>query len=333
MTKAGPDVNDTMLQEGAEGVPRSAVDWFPPPRSSGSRSTGYEGRSQAGSGAGGAAVSNRRLADAIERDLLRERPATAEPQTCFACGRSHSRGAMLAGGSGPSRFCSVRCRDAFDAGFPPHDPNQARNLMQVPLTVWIVVAGPPGTVGTRAYARDLPISGDGCIIPCRNCKRPFVSRGLRCCSPECERKYKEGLEIEATMREVGAEAGPKRRCEFCGAVIPRWTKGGRQVKKTARFCSDRCSQKAKRQSRASHQQMTGETAQKPLQNGPLQEPVQSPPIPAEASVVAVPIDIIGGGSCRFGGPDLDRPIVRAIFQTELPTTQVRPAAGINPQGQ
>jgi hypothetical protein len=263
-------------------------------------------------------MSNHRLAGAIERDLLRERPAAREPQTCFACGRSYSRGAPKADSSRESRLCSVRCRDAFDAGFPPYDPNQARTLMQVRLTAWFVVAGPPGTVGIRPYARDLPISGQGCLIPCRNCQKQFISRGLQCCSPECERKYREGLDIEATLREVGAEAAPKRRCEVCGAVIPRWTKGGRQAKNTVRFCSDKCRQKAKRHSGSSTHSITAKSPQKALQNGPLPEPAQFPPVAAEASVVAVPIDIVGGGLFRFEGAGLDRMIVRAIFSTELP---------------
>jgi len=251
--------------------------------------------------------------EADERDLLRERPATPEAQTCFACGRSYAKG--------DGRFCSVRCRDAFDNGNPAY--GQAR--AQAPSTDWVVIAGPPGTVGSR-YASDLPTRGGGRLITCKGCQREFVSKGLRCCSPQCEKRYREHLEIEATMREVSAEAAPKRRCEACGAAIPRWTKGGRAVKKTVRFCSDNCWQKAKRQSRASHQQMTGETAQKPLQNGPLQEPVQSPPIPAEASVVAVPIDIIGGGSCWFEGPGLDRASLRAELSTELLAT-VTPNSG------
>src|SRR5215831_16015440 len=94
------------------------------------------------------------LRAAIERDLLAGRPAAPASPTCFICGRSYSKG--------DSRFCSLRCREAFDDGFPPYDPNQARTLMQVPLTAWVAVAGPPGTVGSRLYARDAPISGDGC---------------------------------------------------------------------------------------------------------------------------------------------------------------------------
>ena len=154
--------------------------------------------------------------------------AAQEPQACFACGRSYAKG--------EGRFCSPRCRAAFNAGFPPYNPNQARVLMQAPS--WVLAAGPPGTVGTP-YARDLPIRGDGCLITCKGCQREFVSKGLRCCSPECEKRYRERLEIEATMAEAGMEVAPKRRCEVCGAAIPRW-RAGKAVKKTTRFCSDRC---------------------------------------------------------------------------------------------
>ena len=193
-----------------------------------------------GSGAGGAAVSNRRLAEAIERDLLRERPAAREPQACFVCGRSYSRGAPKADSSSESRFCSVRCRDAFDNGFPPYD--RPAGHPKIGDTPWVVVAGPPTPI-----ARNLPIHGNGCSTTCANCQRVFVSKGLRCCSPECEKRYRERLEIGATMAEAGMEAAPKRRCEACGAVIPRWTKGRRQVKKTVRFCSAKCQQRARRQ--------------------------------------------------------------------------------------
>src|SRR5215831_2666856 len=118
------------------------------------------------------------LRAAIGRDILKERPATPESQTCFACGRSYSKGAPLADESGPSRFCSVRCRDYFDAGGQPYDPHSTRDVLNVPLRDWVVVAGPPGTVGTRPYgdAQLMTVSGDGFLIPCRHCKRPFASK-------------------------------------------------------------------------------------------------------------------------------------------------------------
>jgi RecA-family ATPase len=42
--------------------------------------------------------------------------------------------------------------------------------------------------------------GDGFLINCKGCHRPFVSKGRRCCSTECERKFKEHKEIESTRR-------------------------------------------------------------------------------------------------------------------------------------
>lgn len=70
---------------------------------------------------------------------------------CFVCGRSMIRR--------ETRFCSDRCREAFDLGFPPHDPNQVRALNAVPLGDWIIVAGPPDArIGERCWGFivDLP---------------------------------------------------------------------------------------------------------------------------------------------------------------------------------
>ena len=68
--------------------------------------------------------------------------------TCFACGRGYCKG--------EGRFCSTRCREAFDAGFPPApDLHYARAMINVPLSAWRVVAGPPGIeIGAQFY--DLP---------------------------------------------------------------------------------------------------------------------------------------------------------------------------------
>jgi hypothetical protein len=119
--------------------------------------------------------------------------AQSEPQDCFACGRAFIKG--------DGRFCSTRCRDAFDNGFPPY----MRDRGPIPEKPWRHVAGPPFEMPP-----ELPRQGDGCLIECRGCRRQFVSRGLRCCSTECERKHRERQEIEAIMAEVGVEAAPKR---------------------------------------------------------------------------------------------------------------------------
>ena len=75
--------------------------------------------------------------------------------TCFACGRGYCRG--------DGRFCSTRCREAFDAGFPPApDLHYARAMINVPLSAWRIVAGPPGIeIGARFYESILDRKSDG----------------------------------------------------------------------------------------------------------------------------------------------------------------------------
>src|SRR5499427_10985447 len=160
--------------------------------------------------------------------------------TCFACGRGYCKGAPKADDSGPSRFCSVRCRDVFDAGFLPYE--------------------------TPAAVYSLPMSGGGFVIECKECRREFASKGLRCCSNECERKYRDKEEIADTLAAVGVGQSAKRRCEGCGAGLPRWRKG-RAVPKNTRFCSDRCSQKARRLSGASTPVLKPDSARKAALNG------------------------------------------------------------------
>jgi hypothetical protein len=183
------------------------------------------------------------------------RKITPEPRPCFVCGRSFAP---------EGRFCSPHCRDAFDAGFPPY--THAR----VSSTEWRVVAGP-----AIPLIPDLPVRGDGHVVGCAGCQREFVSRGLRCCSADCERKYRERLEVDATLAEVGVEstAPPKRRCQVCCGPIPRWTKGGRATPKTAQFCSPKCSRKAKKLSGATEPKDAIGIAKKPPPNGHLPEHV------------------------------------------------------------
>jgi predicted nucleic acid-binding Zn ribbon protein len=62
---------------------------------------------------------------------------------CFLCGYGIYKG---------NRFCSDRCREAFDAGHSRLDPNQARALLVLPLDGWRVVAGPTiSPIGTSYY--------------------------------------------------------------------------------------------------------------------------------------------------------------------------------------
>ena len=73
-------------------------------------------------------------------------PSQPDTIECLTCGR----GIVYRG----IRFCSDRCRDAFDYGIPPHDPNEVRRLTAVPLDAWIIVAGPPGVaIGSRCLVQ------------------------------------------------------------------------------------------------------------------------------------------------------------------------------------
>jgi predicted nucleic acid-binding Zn ribbon protein len=161
------------------------------------------------------------LAAEIARGLLAERPKRAPTPECFACGRTYVPKPM----GGDDRFCSDRCREAYDAGFPPYDPTY--HLKSNP----------------RWYS--LPMGKHGFLIECHGCGRTFDSKGLRCCSTKCERGLGEKREIKKLKAEAGVEfvskMGPKRKCERegCGRDIPRW-RGGKRVSARARFC-DECS--------------------------------------------------------------------------------------------
>jgi hypothetical protein len=146
------------------------------------------------------------------------------------------------------RFCSVRCQAWFDAGnAPPNSPDDM-------LIGWRVAAGAPEIeVGsdffTAVFGRSpvaMKRSSDGSKIACFGCGSEFESRGLRCCSDACERRHRERQDNLAAMAQVGIEPGVKRRCAKpgCAKTIPKW-RNGRQVSKSTRFCSPKCSRKAK----------------------------------------------------------------------------------------
>jgi hypothetical protein len=68
-----------------------------------------------------------------------------DPVECFLCGRG-----MVPRGS---RFCSPRCQEAFDSGFPRHDPHHVRSAISLELRSWKVAAPAPGSppVGASNY--------------------------------------------------------------------------------------------------------------------------------------------------------------------------------------
>ena len=119
------------------------------------------------------------LAKAIERDLLRERTSETTACNCFSCGRSFM-GRRLENG----RFCSTRCREWFDAD-PAYDPSYASKA------------------NSSWYS--LPMGKHGLLVPCTNCGKTFDSKGLRCCSTECERGLARRREIDQLRAEAGVE--------------------------------------------------------------------------------------------------------------------------------
>jgi hypothetical protein len=189
-----------------------------------------------------------RLRDAIERNLLRERPEAPDFAHCFMCGRTFTeeKGHGLNG-----RFCSTLCLDGYDAGLMPPQPPRC----------------------------SLPMRGDGFVITCKGCKCEFVSRGLRCCSAECDRQHRERQDIEATIAGMAMESTGyvKRKCQHCGGDIPRYQgigKKRRETRKDARFCSPRCQQRAKASSGSTTPVSTAIEAQKPAWNGHSGRPPQ-----------------------------------------------------------
>jgi hypothetical protein len=168
--------------------------------------------------AGSLPLSTTKLTAAILHD--HDRAGDRSPQNlanCFSCGQSMIyRGSQ---GDDSGRFCSTRCREWHDAGNPPWDSHYAGKSN--PLWYGLLM-GPHGF-----------------FIDCASCGKRFDSKGPRCCSIECERRYRERKDNAAIMAEVGMEAAAKRRCEACGGPIPNW-RNGRRVSKATRFCSPAC---------------------------------------------------------------------------------------------
>jgi hypothetical protein len=145
-----------------------------------------------------------RLARALLRDRDNKQQPSSSSSSCFVCGRSYSHG--------DGRFCSTRCRSAFDAGMPAYEP--------------------------LAITYSLPKGRDGFLIDCAHCRRKFDSPGWKCCSTDCSRELRCKLALEAELAGDPFRA-VKRKCLDCGGNIPNWRKG-RRVSKATKFCSPRC---------------------------------------------------------------------------------------------
>ena len=152
------------------------------------------------------------IAAVIERDLLRvdARPPSNTVQ-CFSCGYGMTyRG---------SRFCSDRCREWFDAS----NPGLAQDWLERKRAAWRVIAGPPGIVGTEHYNPDLRSTKAGCPIDCAHCGEEFDSKGLRCCSKDCEHSYRERQDNLAVSESRPHQSGNARTA---GRLFPNGATAG-----------------------------------------------------------------------------------------------------------
>lgn len=190
------------------------------------------------------------LAKMIERDMLAriKRQPEAFDCRCFHCRKPYNKG--------DGRFCSAACRLDYDA-LAYQRADDVERVSNAPLDSWRAVAGPPGVQSYNPLANSTQLSRgikrrgpNGFVIECFGCGKNFDSRGLRCCSSECERQYLKHCENEQLMAEVGMERPNKRKCEECGDDIPNW-RNGRRVSSKTRFCSSRCKAKNRRMARGS----------------------------------------------------------------------------------
>src|SRR5262245_34263157 len=144
------------------------------------------------------------LTDAIFSDLTSETETKASRgiTECFAC-RSTFVYRKPDDPERNARFCSKTCQDAYDAG---------------------VRYRPVEIEYRHSDGRIMGKRGPGFAVTCPGCNTEFTSLGLRCCSPDCERAYRERQAAIKEAAQIGHAAKPKRTCEVCGKRIPRYTR-------------------------------------------------------------------------------------------------------------
>jgi hypothetical protein len=171
------------------------------------------------------ATKTERLAGALLADRNRAK-TDHNIVACLSCGRTY----IYKGRQGElnGRFCSMRCQDWYDADNPTYEQHQVE------------------TRYTWLDGRLMRKGSKGFYIDCAHCHKEFDSKGLRCCSPDCERRYRDRKDNLAVMAEVGMAIKAKRRCAnpACANTIPTW-RNGRRVSAMTRFCSPRCSRQVK----------------------------------------------------------------------------------------
>jgi hypothetical protein len=249
---------------------------------------------------------------------------------CFSCGRSMVYRAPRADGSS-GRCCSDRCREWFDAGNPAYEPLDTRKLYD---ETWRHAGGP------RAGYLPRPMHAGpvGFFIDCVGCGKEFESRGLRCCSPDCERALVARQKNRADMLDAPAA---KRSCEECGRPIPRW-RNGREVSATVRFCpGGKCARRARERLKRAGQApgqpnpCFGREFVKVMPDfiGSAMTPAATEDVPQaqEASPApqayferhTPPLNLIGG--YRFAGaPEKEALPAAGLGKAALPTTSLEP---------
>ena len=173
-------------------------------------------------------MKRQKIAEAIQRDLTSEQEpadrktlAEGRPTKCVCCGASYIY-RTRADRDGSGRFCSQRCQENYDHGL----------VIRAPLIRYTFEHGQP-----------VRPADNGFVLECRFCRKPFASKGLRCCGQECERALKDRLDALEVAAQIGHSARPHRVCEGCGGRVPRHARANQ------RFCSSRCQQKAARQAK------------------------------------------------------------------------------------
>jgi hypothetical protein len=189
------------------------------------------------------------------------------------------------------------CRAAYDSGYPVRRGSKAplRDIGGKRYRVW----GGIGDEGLRLATVHFRPKGDGVEIECRGCRRLFISKGLRCCKPECERKVRHREDAPAklsaneaaalaSVAEVSREVFTKRPCQApgCNGTIPRWTATGRATPKSARFCKPKCARNARKAPRDQKPDLVAITAKlSPFYKG-FSKPIFGP--------TTMPLNVTGG---------------------------------------
>ena len=140
------------------------------------------------------------LAKVIEADILAAKPEREATPTCFACDREN-RG----------RFCSARCRDAHDAGFPSFERQRelARGFPDPSKPLALVAGGP---------VPDCMRCGDPCIETARG------KHGEPFCGWRCRDDKPKDCAICGTGLNASGRRGPY--CSPGCANTPRKAKKG-----------------------------------------------------------------------------------------------------------